>query len=90
MGFEEDSDSMKVVVGRRAHELIVNEIPSLTVVKRTITGRYHYGQVPKVIVDLIIEHIREAVESQTHAPRSLRDDLLVLSMNRHPERFRPL
>lgn len=86
----EDTDSMRVVVGRRTHELIVEEIPGLTVVKRTITGRYHYGQVPKVIVDLIINRISEVVESQTRVPRGLREDLLVLSMNRHPDRFRPL
>lgn len=87
----EDSDSMKVVVGRHAQEIIAAEIPRLTVVKRTLTGRYHYGQVPTVIVDLIINRLSEAVESsQTRVPRGLREDLLVLSMNRHPDRFRPL
>lgn len=86
----EGSDSMKVVVGRHAHEIIADEIPRLAVVKRTITGRYHYGQVPTVIVDLIIKRLSEVVESQARAPRGLREDLLILSMNRHPDRFRSL
>lgn len=76
-------DSIPMVVSRMTHELIVNDMPSFPVPRRTLFGRYNYGQIPKVVVDLVIDKLEDLIVSMEHPPRKLKNDLVALRVSRH-------
>lgn len=79
-----ERETMKLVVSRYTHEHVVMDMPGFASPRRTLFGRYDYGQVPLVVVDLVIYRLEDALRSMDKVPRKLKDELMVLRMNRDP------
>lgn len=77
-------EAMRLVVSRRTHELVTSDMPGLAVPRRTVFGRYDYGEVPMVVVDLVIDRLAEVIEAMQKPPKQLRTDHLVLRIDRDP------
>lgn len=79
-----ERETMKLVVSRYTHEHVVMDMPGFAAPRRTLFGRYDYGQVPLVVVDLVIDQLEAALRSMDKVPRRLKDELMILQMNRDP------
>ncbi|WP_131806288.1 hypothetical protein [Mycobacteroides abscessus] len=77
-------EAMRLVVSRRTHELVTSDMPGLEVPRRTVFGRYDYGEVPMVVVDLVIDRLADVIDAMPKPPKQLRTDHLVLRIDRDP------
>ncbi|SIE12356.1 hypothetical protein [Mycobacteroides abscessus] len=82
----EDEDSMRLVVGGRTHAMVTSDMPGFPVPRRTFFGRYDYGQIPKVVVDLVIDRLCDIAAQMPRVPRSLRNEIATLRALRHYDR----
>lgn len=76
---------MRVVVSRHTHELVISDMPGFAMPRRTlILRRFDYGQVPLVVVDLVIARLRDAIAQLDPAPWAMQEDLKLLTIGRDP------
>ena len=77
-------ESLKLVVSRRTHELVLADMPGLALPRRTLFGRYDYGEVPMATVDRVIERLAAVIDSMPKPPKQLRNDHVILRIDRDP------
>lgn len=70
---------MRFRVSRKTYELVTAEIAGLPTPRRTLFGRYDYGELDDVTVDVLLDRM----EDVTHVSRAVRNDWTILSMIRH-------
>ena len=70
---------MRFSVSRKTYELVTADIAGLPQPRRTLFGRYDYGELDDVTVDVLLDRMEDAADKS----RSVRNDWTMLRMIRH-------
>lgn len=70
------SAGMRLVVSRKTYELVTADISGLPVPRRTLFGRYDYGELNDATVDVLLDRLEDAA----HTSRAGRNDWTILHM----------
>lgn len=70
---------MRFIVSRKTYELVTADISGLPTPRRTLFGRYDYGELDDVTVDVLLDRLEDAA----HTSRAVRNDWNILHMIRH-------
>jgi hypothetical protein len=70
---------MRVKVTGKTHQLVAADIAGLPVPRRTLLGRYDYGDLDEVTVDVLLDRMLELADTSW----AICNDWMILDFNRH-------